>query len=182
MDIQSDPDSTWPFPLGPQMTIWESLLHPSITSLDSRICFCFSAFIAFKCLYAFFTPVRYGKFNPGLTPTSRFALTGQQATIIMNLPCIIVPAILLAITNVFHFSRNLKINLQWTESLTRKEWAAIVLFVGNYFHRTFIYGYLRMKNSNCVSISVVIFAWAAAAVNGYLVTKYTIFWGRELGD
>jgi hypothetical protein len=108
MDIQNDPDSTWSFPSGPQMTIWESLLHPSITPLDSRICLCFSAFIAFKCLYAFFTPVLYGKFNPGLTPTSRFALTGQQATIIMNLPCIIVPAILLAITDVFHFSRNLK--------------------------------------------------------------------------
>lgn len=108
MDIQNDPDSTWPFPSGPQMTIWESLLHPSITFLDSRICLCFSAFIAFKCLYAFFTPVRYGKFSPGLTQTSRFALSGHQATIIMNLPCMIVPATLLAITDVSHFSRNLK--------------------------------------------------------------------------
>lgn len=63
-----------------------------------------------------------------------------------------------------------------------RDWISVGLFGFHYAHRAFVYTLLRMKVCGPTSVfGVVMSAFVFTSLNGYVMTKYSIFWYNGTG-
>ena len=151
-----------------QYELWEnSITKGEITRFDTILLFTVIVFFCIAyCILCYF-PAPYGKFENSLDGAGlNFKVHGGYGFFFQEQPSFVVPLIM--------------IKYFWEEYLTIRSMLGIFLFEVHYFQRIFIYALFRINNNlSKHSIFTVISAFLYTIINGYLITKYSIFYKME---
>ena len=114
-------------------------------------------------VWLFIRPAPYGKFNNnkvGWMPGENIHIDGRLGFCIQEMPSSLVPLL------VYYY---------YYDQVDSTSTLFLILWQIHYFHRAFIYTFVRMKAANDTNLTVVAMAFVFTAINGYLNMKAAIF-------